>query len=271
MTLKALLVSDLHVDHNYHTAEEYAQQFLESYCEYVFIAGDTCDGIETFKKWLPKVLEVCSTQTFIMVAGNHDFYGCDITTVRAELLALSEHYSNFIYLDNSSHEILGGAQPTMVLGCTLWTDMNFYIEEGSSVTLDHWEFRALQYMNDFRYIKIDGRAFYPRDWQQEHWTSRQWLDRAIAMYKDTHRIIVMSHHAPHAKSIDSVYARYNLDHAYASHLIGKGLEYDNVSLWCHGHVHKKLDYQVGKTRVVANPKGYGNFSISQDFNTRLEI
>ncbi|WP_210255058.1 hypothetical protein [Bradyrhizobium symbiodeficiens] len=28
------------------------------------------------------------------------------------------------------------------------------------------------------------------------------------------------------------------------------------ALWLHGHVHANRDYQVGATRVVANPRGY---------------
>jgi Icc-related predicted phosphoesterase len=29
-------------------------------------------------------------------------------------------------------------------------------------------------------------------------------------------------------------------------------------LWFHGHSHDRCDYQLGKTRVVANPLGYLN-------------
>lgn len=27
-------------------------------------------------------------------------------------------------------------------------------------------------------------------------------------------------------------------------------------LWLHGHVHDSFDYNVGRTRVIANPAGY---------------
>jgi hypothetical protein len=41
--------------------------------------------------------------------------------------------------------------------------------------------------------------------------------------------------------------------AYASDLeplFGK------ADLWCHGHIHASVDYTVGGTRVVSNPRGY---------------
>jgi len=31
-----------------------------------------------------------------------------------------------------------------------------------------------------------------------------------------------------------------------------------VPLLLHGHVHRSLDYTIGNTRVVCNPKGYAN-------------
>jgi hypothetical protein len=27
-------------------------------------------------------------------------------------------------------------------------------------------------------------------------------------------------------------------------------------LWIHGHVHDSFDYQIGRTRIVCNPRGY---------------
>ena len=34
------------------------------------------------------------------------------------------------------------------------------------------------------------------------------------------------------------------------------IERREPDLWVHGHVHDSFDYQVGRTRVVSNPKGY---------------
>lgn len=29
-----------------------------------------------------------------------------------------------------------------------------------------------------------------------------------------------------------------------------------AALWIHGHMHRRSDYLVGSTRVIANPRGY---------------
>ena len=36
------------------------------------------------------------------------------------------------------------------------------------------------------------------------------------------------------------------------------IETSNISLWVHGHFHKKQDYFCGKTRIVCNPRGHSN-------------
>ena len=33
-------------------------------------------------------------------------------------------------------------------------------------------------------------------------------------------------------------------------------KYDNLILWCHGHVHSNMNYILHGTRIVANPLGY---------------
>ena len=29
-----------------------------------------------------------------------------------------------------------------------------------------------------------------------------------------------------------------------------------IDIWIHGHIHTSSDYQIGKTRIICNPKGY---------------
>ena len=68
--------------------------------------------------------------------------------------------------------------------------------------------------------------------------------------------IVVTHHAPHAGSLLHGEVRETIDMAYASDLSaileGEGAP----DIWIHGHVHASRDYQVGRTRIVANPRGH---------------
>lgn len=43
--------------------------------------------------------------------------------------------------------------------------------------------------------------------------------------------------------------------AYASDLEQTMMEF-GPDLWVHGHTHHAVDYHVGATRVVSNPRGY---------------
>ena len=36
-------------------------------------------------------------------------------------------------------------------------------------------------------------------------------------------------------------------------------------LWIHGHTHESFDYEIGKTRVVCNPRGYASTEENKEF------
>jgi hypothetical protein len=43
---------------------------------------------------------------------------------------------------------------------------------------------------------------------------------------------------------------------YASDLSEDILDNENIRVWVHGHMHDPVDYKIGETRVLANPRGY---------------
>ena len=36
------------------------------------------------------------------------------------------------------------------------------------------------------------------------------------------------------------------------------------ALWIHGHMHSRIDYRIGATRIVANPLGYDDENFAFD-------
>lgn len=46
-----------------------------------------------------------------------------------------------------------------------------------------------------------------------------------------------------------------LDGSYASDLTEMIMHYQ-PDLWVHGHLHKSCNYQIGKARIICNPRGY---------------
>jgi hypothetical protein len=55
--------------------------------------------------------------------------------------------------------------------------------------------------------------------------------------------------------VDGKYEGDNLNGAYYQDLTPQITE-EGPLLWVHGHMHDGKDYNIEKTRVVANPRGY---------------
>lgn len=57
--------------------------------------------------------------------------------------------------------------------------------------------------------------------------------------------------------------------AFASDL-DSFVERSGALLWVHGHIHSQSDYQIRRTRVIANPRGYPGEEVG-DFKPGLVI
>ena len=97
--------------------------------------------------------------------------------------------------------------------------------------------------------------------------------RFLAGFLDENRgrkTVVVTHHAPSMRSIAPRFSESIYSAAFASDLeemiVDRG-----PNLWVHGHVHHKLDYCVGNTRVICNPRGYYGDPNFADFDIGMVI
>lgn len=67
--------------------------------------------------------------------------------------------------------------------------------------------------------------------------------------------MVVTHHAPSVMSLNSGDRNDPLSAAYASDMESV-IAQSRAHLWVHGHIHRAVDYSLGMTRIVANPRGY---------------
>jgi len=84
------------------------------------------------------------------------------------------------------------------------------------------------------------------------------------------KIVFVTHHAPSLASVEERYLKDLLTPSYASDLtalMGEG----GPRLWVHGHVHHKVDYRVGGTRVVCNPRGYPTEASFEGFDFEMVV
>lgn len=111
-------------------------------------------------------------------------------------------------------------------------------------------------MNDYKKIRVSPsyRKLRSIDTAGIHYNSVNWLRDEID--RNQHRkLVIVTHHAPSARSIPEKHRDDILSAAYASHLddlVAKS----NAEYWIHGHLHEQQDYLIGNTRVICNPRGY---------------
>jgi hypothetical protein len=67
---------------------------------------------------------------------------------------------------------------------------------------------------------------------------------------------VVTHFLPHAGSVAPQYEGSPLNRFFLAADAQPLVEERGARLWIHGHTHVSFDYQVGKTRVVCNARGY---------------
>lgn len=178
----------------------------------------------------------------VYVAGNHEFYRAHINGMNHEL-RLCAKTLRIHYLCEDAVVIDG----VRFLGTTLWTDFSLYPgREQESMAA------ARQGISDFSWIRTSNGFFMPEQSVVMHKVARQWLGEQLAKPFDGPTVVV-THHAPSARSISREYADSPLNPAFASELTElAGL----ADLWIHGHCHTSCDYDWHGTRVVANPRGY---------------
>ena len=207
----------------------------------IVLAGD----IHTGKNGIKWILKSFPDRPAIYVLGNHEFYGQKIPKLIDEIKEVAEG-TNIYVLENESVEIGN----VVFLGATLWTDFRL---NGDPVLA---EVTAQTGMTDFRRIRVTPsyRRFRPADARRLHTQTLGWLvqQAAAARGKTT---VVVTHHAPSPRSIPSRFQNDPLNPAFASNL-DPFIAECGASLWIHGHIHHRVDFTLGGTRVVANPRGY---------------
>ncbi len=172
----------------------------------------------------------------VFVPGNHEFYGTEIISSLED--ARSRAKTAGIHLLAPGMTVIAG---TRFVGATLWTDYKLL---GDPRLACH---AAQDGMNDHRRIKItEGRRRMP--FRPAHALSMHRRDLAhitgVLGKPFAGPTVVVTHHAPHPKSVQPRYRGDPLSPAFASDL-GEIIERFRPELWIHGHDHGSHNYLVG--------------------------
>jgi hypothetical protein len=186
----------------------------------------------------------------VMVMGNHEYYRRCVPEELSIARAQAPLYG--VHLLENEMVVLNGIR---FIGTTLWTDYRFYGPVNVPLAMR----AASQGLNDHKRIAWSKRPwarFRPAEALLLHSRSRTFLETTLKT-KHAGSTVVITHHAPHPRSLHPQYANDLLSAAYVSDLEDLILA-GAPDLWVHGHVHTSFDYTVGTTRMLCNPHGYGH-------------
>ncbi len=261
--MRLWIFSDLHQDRA-GNAWDPARHAPADGFDVVIAAGDVHSPLTAAIDWLADRFVGCRV---LYAPGNHDFWwdGGDDRYTLADQIArgrdLAARRGIDLLIDDSV--VIDGAR---FAGATLWTDMRL-----GAFSAGHAFNTARRFMNDYRRIRRrpSGRHLYirPADTVALHRASRDFIDGALAA-PFAGPSVVVTHHAPHPNSLWDRNA--DLRWCYASDL-GDLIHARAPDLWIHGHVHGRVDHQVGSTRIICNARGHADEPSVRDFDPSLII
>ena len=193
----------------------------------------------------------------VYIPGNHEYYnGGSLLRTDAKLEAICQPFPNVHYMNRKSKVING----VRFIGAALWTDF----KRGDPMVILEAEAK----MNDYKVIRT-GTAADPyrrkiraSDIIGVHLDHRKFIEDELKAAKLAgEKVVVFTHHGPSLMSRPRGMRQSAVDYAYYNDCGLEELMFEYEPLvWVHGHSHYPVDYMMGNTRVVSNPRGYSDFS-----------
>jgi len=239
--MRLQLLSDLHLE------TESFEPVPAPDAELLVLAGDidsTWAGFERFRGWpVPMVL----------IAGNHEFDGREITQTWSALRELCDELSITLMECESRTVVDAQGRRVRLVGTTRWCDFGLF---GAS-QLER-SMRAGNYFMRVMRSTLNGEPFGPDAVRASALACRAWLERELHGPRyGCDATVVITHFAPSVRSADP---RYGHQAGTASFCNADDDLLPHADLWIHGHLHCRHDYRVahptGSTRVVSNARGH---------------
>ncbi|KVP96977.1 hypothetical protein WJ97_14250 [Burkholderia ubonensis] len=240
--MKLRILSDIHV-------ECFGCTPPPAEADAILLAGDLGAGMRGIE-WAAKQFGHAGVPV-VYVPGNHEFYGWKMEAWQSQAADLAAEKGLLLGDMGSFRLEKDGEQPVRILAATLWTDFALFGED----RVEQCGKLTQQALYDYTAIGYQGKVLRWQDTKAIHERTFAWLqaecNKAAAAGE---KVVVVSHHAPSLKSSALHYRNDPVTAGFASNL--EAFIAKHVDLFVHGHMHNSSDYQVGRCRVLANPRGY---------------
>lgn len=229
------------------------------------LAGDI--GVAGKKNTYANFIELMSSRfrKVIYIPGNHEYYRTSIIRGLDKIKDNVNHLSNVHAINNETVIV----DDVAFICSTMWASM----DNGNPLVL----FDVREKMNDFKMIRTGPvgvpyqRKLRPIDVMGMFQAAKEFIFNEINRLKDTHKLVVVTHHGPSFESVPDKFKGDIRNGAYVSELGYDIADANAPDIWIHGHVHDNTDYTIGKTRVLVNPRGYYPKYLNPDFDPHSHV
>lgn len=218
----------------------------------LIIAGDIWHANKPFEfmetSWIKEISK--RFQYVFIVLGNHDFWTgyLEKEYLNYRKKIASQDLKNVFLLQNSTVYF----DDLKIIGATLWTDfMN-----SNPICMRN---ASTCGMKDYKHIKInENQPLTSNKILEQHITSKKYIYDNYQRDNEKQKIVVVTHHSPSYLSMPEKFDRSEMNlmmslyHSNLDEFIAKS----SVDLWIHGHSHFAVDYNINKTNILSNPRGY---------------
>ena len=241
------VMSDIHNEFCHEqSGSDYLVPELDDDKDSILILAGDIGLLNRQQTWL-SFLSKCSSQFkyVFVVEGNHEWYKGNIEKHSYQNSIVEHGFNNML-----AGQLIIEEEKIAIIGTTLWTD--FY--GGNPLVM----FDVSHGLSDYSLIKVGAeyRRLRPEYILTLHHKQKKKLFLAVDHYAALgYTIVVVTHHHPSLQGILPDYRGDALNAAYVSDLEKEVLTH-KIAYWICGHCHTAMEYSIGNTKVICNPKGY---------------
>jgi Icc-related predicted phosphoesterase len=221
--MKLRVLSDLHLEFFSDSDADWLASMDRSRPDVLVLAGDITAG-SLIPGVATRLRSLWGDTPILWVPGNHEYYRSSYVSTTRYLQRAADRVPGLFVLDREAL-LLDGVR---FVCATLWYP--------STAGFDAWP--------DSRELLDGGRWIHRRAVED-----RRYLERTVQPGD-----VVVTHMLPSTMSIAPQHISSPFNHFFV-HDCEELIYAQRPALWIHGHTHASMDYTLGSTRVLCNPRG----------------